>query len=701
MNHSIEILNTLAGGSSPNAPGAPISRISCKFSRHFEICRLEPLKQSVARTSSHALISMAACLVFLGLPFPASAQTTTTIPATYAYPPGSGDVTKPGFVGKIRVARGTQSFNASIGRANAHLRDELIDSTLNPSAPYVNLVQTPNHPSPDLPNPVNADGSYSNSTVINYSIDSAPPNDVVDGGLFNSTTGHTDARYPGLPGWTDDTYSLPGNVNAFSWEEVAWVELPKGLITIGAHAQDAVQIAIHRNDPRDLFREAPVWFDSNGGLQTRTALFDVEQAGTYGFRLVHTVFGSPSSQIEFFTANPSDENDRTLVNDSAVPTAAKAYQALKVPSRPYVDSVSPAIASSGMAADAPIRVVLVNLGATVPVLKVDGSPVVFSTSTAGNQTTITYTKVGGWGSAKLVSVSVEYAGAVGSWTFQTKTGQKALVVGLSAGDTLIAQRLAAKFGLDVDNFAEGTVSANSANNPNSEAGKAYLTKYRLIWNSEAVSSGGARPYINFLRDNALPIPAINVEQANVADWRLAAGGTGPGGANFSSLIITDSKSPFAAGLSGTVRLLKEGAPNGTWHTANGLPDYAFGSLGTALDEVTLAVFGVPQGSTTAQDYVFPARRVQMGIAGPGMISNWNDNAWAIFDATVRWVLNLPDAPPKLNAPVLNGRDVAISWTGAGTLEEASVVTGSWSATASQANPQTIPAAATKFFRLRQ
>jgi hypothetical protein len=627
------------------------------------------------------------------------AQAQTTVPASYAYPPGSGDATKRGFEGKIHVARANQSFNASISRANAQLRNELIDSTLTPPAPYVNLVQTPAYPAPENPNPVNADATFVNPNVINYSISSASPNEVLDGGLFNSAIGYTDARYPGLPGWTDDTYSVAGNVNAFAWEELTWIELPQGQLIVGAHAMDAVQIAIHRNDPRDLFREAAVWFDSNGGLQTRTALLDVQQAGVYGFRIVHTVFGSVDSNLEFFTADPADEINRTLVNDSTVPTSVKAYRALTVPSRPYVDSVSPGIGSSGIAENEPIRVVLFNLGATVPVLKVNGAPVVFSTSAAGNKTTISYTNPAGWGSAKVVNVSVEYAGAVGAWSFQTKTGSKALVVGLSAGDTQVAARLASKFGLDVENLAEGTVSANSANNPDPEAGKAYLLKYKLIWNSEAVSSGGARPYVNFIRDNSLPIPVINVEQGNVADWRLAAGGVQAGGANAYSVIITNASSPFAAGLSGTVRILNDGTPSVNWHAANTAPDYAFGLVGTALNETTPGVYGVLANTDTGE-YVHPARRVQFAIAGPGMVVNWNAQGWAMFDAAVRWVMDLPDAPPKFNPVTLSGSTVTISWTGQGTLQESSTVTGGWTDSANQSNPQERQASGTLFFRIR-
>lgn len=620
-------------------------------------------------------------------------QAQTVIPPGYSYPPGSGDATKPGFVGKIHVARANQSFNASIGRANAQLRDELIDNTLTPPAPYLNLVQTPAHTDPFSSNPVNPDGTFVNTNVINYSISSTPPNDILDDGLFSSfTTGHADQRYPGLPGWTDDTYSVAENVNAFAWEELAWIELPKGLITIGAHAFDAVQIAIHRNDPRDIFREPLVWFDSNAGLQTRTAQLDVQQAGLYGVRIVHTLFGSANSQIEFFTANPDDELDRALVNDATAPNPVKAFQALTVPSRPYVTSVSPAIGSSGIPSSAPIQVVLVNLGANVPVLKVDGAPVTFSTATVGNRTTLAYTNTTGWGRGKLVNVSVEYAGATGAWSFQTQTGQKALVVGLSAGDSLIAQRLATKFGYDVTHLPESTVSANA----NSD----YLSQFKLIWNSEAVSSGSARPYINFIRDNNLPVPAINVEGANVADWRLGtgSGNVSGGNANSHSVIITDPASPLAGGLAaGTHRILKEGT-QGQWMAGTGYPETAL-LFATGLDETTPPVYGFEAGAEGTQGYIHPARRLQFALGGPGMVVNWDEKGWALFDAAIAWVA---PQPPRLTIAPASAGQVTISWSGSGSLEESpTMAAGSWTRASTQTNPQTRAVTGTRFFRVKQ
>ena len=59
------------------------------------------------------------------------------------------------------------------------------------------------------------------------------------------------------------------------------------------------------------------------------------------------------------------------------------------------------------------------------------------------------------------------------------------------------------------------------------------------------------------------------------------------------------------------------------------------------------------------------------------------------------------APTKqLNPPTLSGGGVVISWTGSGTLEEATSLSGQWQASPSQSNPQTVPiSAGQKFYRI--
>ena len=75
----------------------------------------------------------------------------------------------------------------------------------------------------------------------------------------------------------------------------------------------------------------------------------------------------------------------------------------------------------------------------------------------------------------------------------------------------------------------------------------------------------------------------------------------------------------------------------------------------------------------------------------------NPNALLAFRAR-----NIAGAPPALNLPTVSGGSVTISWTGVGALEEASSVSGPWSPSPNQNNPQTIPATGgLKFYRVRQ
>ncbi len=61
----------------------------------------------------------------------------------------------------------------------------------------------------------------------------------------------------------------------------------------------------------------------------------------------------------------------------------------------------------------------------------------------------------------------------------------------------------------------------------------------------------------------------------------------------------------------------------------------------------------------------------------------------------------PSTPPVFKAITVAGGNATISWTGDGILEESATVNGGWTTSASQANPQTVPATGAKFYRLRQ
>jgi len=55
--------------------------------------------------------------------------------------------------------------------------------------------------------------------------------------------------------------------------------------------------------------------------------------------------------------------------------------------------------------------------------------------------------------------------------------------------------------------------------------------------------------------------------------------------------------------------------------------------------------------------------------------------------------------PVLSIAVASANNVTISWTGDGTLLEATTLAGPWTVSWSQANPQTQPAAGSKFYQI--
>lgn len=619
------------------------------------------------------------------------------LPASYAYPVGSGGT--PGFQGNVRVSRkDVGGWNASIATTDARLKDQIIDTTLTPSAPYVNLVQTTSNPGPAPANTVNDDGTYTKSGPINYSMVEAG-NAVVDNGFFNSGNDFADSIYPGLPGADDATRTAWTNGRSTAWEEYAWLELPAGLMVFSIWHKDAGQVAIHGNDPRDIFRESMVLFDTNAGNREDSRLVLVEEAGIYGFRIAQAVFSGDQS-IEFYTSDPEDQSVRKLIGDTTDPESIKAYATLSVASRPYIDATRPAPVSSGAPVDTTIEVDVVNLGGEAPVMKVNGTTVTYATTVNGDVTTLTHTPTSAFKKAAEVKVELTYGNTTSTWSFFTTSGLKALIVGNE--HPAIGAQLARVHKLDVTQLNESAVPADAD----------FLSQFALIWNSEAVNSGNAGPYIRVARE--LPIPAINVESANAGTgtkhWYLLPGGNNYG-ASENLVNITNATSVLAGGLrNGTNTILLPGA-NGTWHGSGPFPTILSGEVfavgasveGGAnpsiyLEAGTVMDFGGPNGEA---NWVQPARRIQFAMAGPGMIDKWNDNAWALFDAAVEWLLPERALPAELALEVATNGTITLGWTEDGELQE-SVDLSTWTPAASQDNPQTVtPGGGQKFYRVVQ
>jgi hypothetical protein len=73
----------------------------------------------------------------------------------------------------------------------------------------------------------------------------------------------------------------------------------------------------------------------------------------------------------------------------------------------------------------------------------------------------------------------------------------------------------------------------------------------------------------------------------------------------------------------------------------------------------------------------------------------------VGSATTSAVAKLTVGQLKFTSVSLSGGQVTLAWSGNAVLEEAGDLSGPWTVSASQTNPQTIPVQGTKFFRLRQ
>ncbi|MBK9137555.1 MAG: Ig-like domain-containing protein [Verrucomicrobia bacterium] len=84
------------------------------------------------------------------------------------------------------------------------------------------------------------------------------------------------------------------------------------------------------------------------------------------------------------------------------------------------------------------------------------------------------------------------------------------------------------------------------------------------------------------------------------------------------------------------------------------------------------------------------------------IYDLTDDGARMFLNAVQYMAQAPVVLPEFAPVILSGGNITLSWTGQGTLEEATSVSGPWTPAANQANPQTVSASTgVKFYRLKR
>ncbi len=206
-----------------------------------------------------------------------------TLPASLALPAGSGTAADSGF--RVRVYQITGKLTESAANAESALLGEkganMADLTITDETGYF------------------SDPSI--TSTINYDVNAAP--------LGLST-------FPGIPGITDSKEN-------FAAEILTYVEFPQaGFYQMGVRSDDGFKLTTgdENTDPIVLgsFEGAREPSDSIFG-------FVVPQAGVYPMRLLYYQ-GTGGAMVRWFSVDPN--GDQVLINDTASPTALKAFRSV-------------------------------------------------------------------------------------------------------------------------------------------------------------------------------------------------------------------------------------------------------------------------------------------------------------------------------------------------------------------------------------
>jgi hypothetical protein len=217
------------------------------------------------------------------------------LPGAYALPPGSGIV--PGFTYRsVAVNQDTTNVLASsVARAKAQLAGTLID--VSTGAPFTNTASLG----------TNADGSFSQDTVLNFSDFATSQGDFPD-----------DLQFPGLEA---------GPYDWFSTEALLYLDLPAGYYRLGVNSDDGFEF--NALAPQGV-PGAPIRlgiFDNGRGASDTLFDFLVQTSGVYSFQLIYFENQGSASCELFSVSLPA--GTKTLVNDPATLSAIKSYRVLR------------------------------------------------------------------------------------------------------------------------------------------------------------------------------------------------------------------------------------------------------------------------------------------------------------------------------------------------------------------------------------
>jgi len=587
----------------------------------------------------------------------------------------------------------------------------------------------------------------SNATAL-FEIDTVINLNAAGGGSGGNFT--PDDQMPGVPA-TDSSN------NGIAAEVTTYLNLPAGVTTMGLVSDDAFWISAGK--VYDAFDSIYVGARATG---SETVFYlNVQEAGVYPFRILYEN-GGGSAHIEWYTLKllPDGTNcDRFLVNDTANGGVA-AYRAATTSIPTYVKRVLPDPVPHQVDLHSPSLLIELSDGTSTTVadasiaLKVDGSTVTPVKSRNGSVVTVTYTPAGLQFPGDHHTASLTFTNSAGAtlsktWSFY---GLKNIVLP------------APVVGENFDSYAEGDVPTDwtawnftdsrtpgldiSDLNSDSYLGWIVVSKERL----DGLKGNIALPAQPNQFSNGVPVTASNLCQGNIlyAESDVRGGNqvqfittkafnlssVANAAVSFFNLYEQNQDNigsveysvdggtnwlPVAYYLDqtdrgGDIRLMPDGTIDAVSTFTNANTDTAVwtdnevskgGNYGDGIAapiSQALARFIAPRNN---DDPVFDKRleiyrlpmashksdvRLRFGQLGTGSWFFGIDNL-CFYDVAA-------PVTPQLSAQVAPGKSLALSWTGDGTLLEAPAVTGPWTISWSQANPQTLSTASgSKFYKI--
>lgn len=325
------------------------------------------------------------------------------VASSLALPANAVNTANRGFLVKVVQQGNGESMGADTYRGLVHVAGLIGTPNVADSTPFTG------------PN-----GYYVESGVINYNQDAAST------GVFPD-----DAGVPGIPGTGADGNPSTDN---FSTEILTVLDLQPGVYAFNVNSDDGFVFTF--GNPAEAFTlpttvgEFSGGRGNGGGLNDGTTFyFQVTQAGLYPARLVWYE-GGGGANCEF-SARQFDPVTGVIRSGNLINAEGgiRAYQyPIASAGAPYVKSFAPARSGRASTAtpyragtDAAVKVVIahgVGAAPTGVTLTIDATNNVTPTiTTAGNETTVSYTPAGGWAANSTHTAALTYSGRTVSWSF--------------------------------------------------------------------------------------------------------------------------------------------------------------------------------------------------------------------------------------------------------------------------------------------